>query len=55
MESGLSMSSRTEITTRFSKAYVSAAKPDKGQILDQVVEVTAWSCDNARRRLVAAA
>jgi len=27
---------------------------DKGRILDQVVEVTRWTRDNARRRLVAA-
>ena len=32
-----------------------ASKKDKGQILDQVVEVTGWSRDNARRRLCAAA
>jgi hypothetical protein len=55
MESGLSMSSRAEITARFAKAYVKASKADKGQILDQVVEVTGWSRDNARRRLTAAA
>lgn len=55
MESGLSMSSRAEITARFAKAYVKASKEDKGQILDQVVEVTGWSRDNARRRLTAAA
>ena len=55
MESGLSMSSRAEITAKFAKAYVKASKADKGQILDQVVEVTGWSRDNARRRLTAAA
>jgi hypothetical protein len=55
MESGLSMSSRAEITTKFAKAYLSASKKDKGRILDQVVEVTGWSRDNARRRLTAAA
>ena len=49
------MSSRAEITARFAKAYVKAPKADKGQILDQVVEVTGWSRDNARRRLTAAA
>ncbi|WP_198968089.1 hypothetical protein [Mycobacterium shottsii] len=32
-----------------------APKADKGQILDQVVAVTGWSRDNARRRLRAAA
>lgn len=55
MESGLSMTSRAEITTRYAKAYVKAAKKDKGTVLDQVVEVTGWSRDNARRRLTAAA
>jgi hypothetical protein len=54
MESGLSMWSRAEITAKFAKAYVKA-KADKGQILGQVVEVTGWSRDNARRRLTAAA
>ena len=53
MESGLSMSSRAEITAKFAKAYVKAPKADKGQILDRVVEVTGWSRDNARRRLTA--
>ena len=54
MGSGLSMSSRAEITAKFAKAYVKASKADKGQILDRVVEVTGWSRDNARRRLTAA-
>jgi hypothetical protein len=49
------MSSRAEITAKFAKAYVKASKANKGQILDQVVEVTGWSRDNARRRLTAAA
>ncbi len=55
MESGLSMASRAEVTTKYAKAYAGAAKKDKGRILDQVVEVTGWSRDNARRRLVSAA
>lgn len=55
MGSGLSMASRAEITARYARAYVKASKKDKGQILDQVVEVTGWSRDNARRRLCAAA
>lgn len=55
MGSGLSMSSRAEITAKFARAYVKAAKAHKGQILDQVVQVTGWSRDNARRRLTAAA
>ncbi len=55
MGSGLSMTSRAEITTKYAKAYVKASKAGKGQILDQVVVVTGWSRDNARRRLTAAA
>jgi hypothetical protein len=55
MESGLSVSSRAEITAKFARAYLKASKADKGQILDQVVQVTGWSRDNARRRLTAAA
>lgn len=49
------MRSRAEVTTRYARSYVKAAKTDKGKILDEVVSVTGWSRDNARRRLVAAA
>jgi hypothetical protein len=49
------MSSRAEITTRYARAYAKASKKDKGRVLDQVVAVTGWSRDNARRRLTAAA
>jgi hypothetical protein len=49
------MASRAEVTTRYAKAYVKASKSDKGRILDEVVSVTGWSRDNARRRLTAAA
>jgi len=49
------MQSRAEVTTRYAKAYVNAGKRDKGRILDEVIGVTGWSRDNARRRLAAAA
>ncbi len=49
------MQSRAEVTTKYAKAYAKASKKDKGRVLDQVVEVTGWSRDNAQRRLVAAA
>ena len=49
------MQSRAEVTTRYARAYVKASKKDKGRILDEVVGVTRWSRDNARRRLGAAA
>lgn len=55
MGSGLSMASRAEVTTRYAKAYVKASKKDRGLILDQVMSVTGWSRDNARRRLAGAA
>jgi hypothetical protein len=46
--------SRAEVTSRYANAYARASKKDKGRVLDQVVEVTGWSRDNTRRRLVAA-
>jgi hypothetical protein len=49
------MASRAEVTSRYAKAYVRAGKTEKGRVLDEVVSVTGWSRDNARRRLVAAA
>jgi hypothetical protein len=49
------MASRAEVTSRYAKAYARASKKDKGRVLDQVVAVTGWSRDNARRRLRAAA
>jgi hypothetical protein len=54
MGSGLSVASRAEITTKYARVYAKASKKDKGRVLDQVVAVTGWSRDNARRRLVAA-
>lgn len=49
------MRSKAEVTTRYARAYVKARKKDKGAVLDEVVSVTGWSRDNARRRLTAAA
>ena len=49
------MRSRAEVTTKYARAYAKSSKKQKGQILDAVVEVTGWTRDNARRRLVAAA
>ncbi len=49
------MASRAEVTTRYAKVYVKASKKNKALVLDQVVSVTGWSRDNARRRLTAAA
>jgi hypothetical protein len=55
MDGGLSMKARAEITTRYAKAYRAASKKERGRLLDEVVAVTGWSRDNARRRLAAAA
>ncbi len=49
------MRSKAEVTTRYAKAYVNGRKKDKGRVLDEVVSVTGWSRDNARRRLTSAA
>lgn len=49
------MTSRAEISSRYAMAYAKARKKDKGRVLDEVVAVTGWSRDNARRRLTAAA
>jgi hypothetical protein len=51
MGSGLSMTSRAEVTARYARAYAKATKKDKGRILDSVVKVTGWSRYNARRQL----
>jgi len=48
------MKSRAEITSKYAKAYGKARRKDKSTMLDEVVAVTGWSRDNARRRLVAA-
>jgi hypothetical protein len=50
-----SMVTRAEVTHEYAKAYAAASKKDRGRMLDEVVSVTGWSRDNARRRLVAAA
>ena len=47
------MASKVDITRKYARAYVRAAKKDKGVILGQVCAVTGWSRDNARRRLTA--
>jgi len=49
------MKARAEITTRYAKAYRAASKKERGRLLDEVVAVTGWSRDNARRRLAVAA
>lgn len=42
---------RAEITAKYAKAYRMASRVVKSQLLDEVVAVTGWSRDNARRRL----
>lgn len=55
MGSELSMATRAEITTKYAREYAKAAKKTKGAVLDEVVAVTGWTRDNARRRLTQAA
>jgi hypothetical protein len=52
--SKLSMAARAEITKKYATGYARADKKTKGLILDQVMGVTGWSRDNARRRLSSA-
>ncbi|WP_235272478.1 integrase catalytic domain-containing protein [Microbacterium profundi] len=49
------MATRVEITQKYARAYARASKRVRGGLLDEVVAVTGWSRDNARRRLSAAA
>lgn len=55
MGSELSMAARVEITAKYARAYAKASKKERGRLLDEVVAVTGWSRDNARRRLAQAA
>lgn len=50
-----SVAARVEITKKYARAYAKASKKDRGRLLDEVVSVTGWSRDNARRRLSAVA
>ena len=49
------MRARAEITAKYARAYAKVSKKDQGRLLDEVVAVTGWSRDNARRRLAQAA
>lgn len=49
------MQSRVEITAKYARAYAKSSKKERGRLLDEVVAVTGWSRDNARRRLSQAA
>lgn len=51
---GLSVSARTEITAKYARAYRVASPVVKSRLLDEVMAVTGWSRDNARRRLAQA-
>ena len=47
----MSMQARAEITRKYAAGYRAASKKKRGQLLDEVVAVTGWSRDNARRQL----
>lgn len=51
----MSMGARVEITAKYARAYAKSSKKERGRLLDEVVAVTGWSRDNARRRLAEAA
>jgi len=51
----LSMATRKEITKKYARAYASAARKEKGRLLDEPVGVTGWSRANARRSIAVAA
>lgn len=48
------MQARAEITRKYATAYRAACKKERGRLLDEVVAVTGWSRDNARRQLAGA-
>ncbi|MEO6942320.1 MAG: transposase family protein [Terrimesophilobacter sp.] len=54
MSSELSLSARREITKKEARAYASAGKKAKGQVLDRLMAEVGWSRANARRQLAAA-
>lgn len=49
------MATRAEITTKYARQYKKTLKKNKGAVLDEVIAVTGWTRDNARRRLARAA
>jgi hypothetical protein len=51
MGCGLSMGARGEITKKYTREYACASKKAKGRLLDELVGVTGWSRDNARRAI----
>jgi len=55
MRNGLSVSARTDITAKYASAYRIASRVVKSRLLDEVMAVTGWSRDNARRPLSRAA
>ena len=48
------MAARREITKKFAREYVKAAKPEKSRLLDALVQTTGWTRDHARRAIRAA-
>lgn len=49
------MQARLEITAKYARDYRGRSKAEKSQLLDEVVQISGWSRDNARRRLSQAA
>jgi hypothetical protein len=55
MSQELSMASRRDITKKYAVGYAKAGRADKGRMLDELVAVTGWSRDHARRAIRRAA
>ena len=55
MGNDYSMQARLEITAKYARDYRGRSKAEKSLLLDEVIQVSGWSRDNARRRLSQAA